>query len=108
MSKDPVTTSDLYTPTNSPQELRSLKTRDGQSLSERQAKHLAIVLDLFQAKGTMAKMNDNFTEDAVYEDLFASCKNRDEIGESPSSPFTLYMKLSGVDDQLDKWSTSLP
>jgi hypothetical protein len=31
----------------------------------------------------MAKMNDNFTEDAVYEDLFASCKNRDEIGESP-------------------------
>jgi hypothetical protein len=30
----------------------------------------------------MAKMNDNFTSDAVYEDLFASCKNRDEIGES--------------------------
>jgi hypothetical protein len=82
MSKEPVTTSDLYTPTNSPHDLQSLKTRDGQSLSERQAKHLAIVLDLFQAKGTMAKMNDNFTSDAVYEDLFASCKNRDEIGES--------------------------
>jgi hypothetical protein len=87
MSKEPVTTSDLYTPTNSPHDLQSLKTRDGQTLSERQAKHLAIVLDLFQAKGTMAKMNDNFTEDAVYEDLFASCKNRDEIGESPCPLF---------------------
>jgi hypothetical protein len=87
MSKEPVTTSDLYTPTNSPSELQNtLKTPNGQSLSERQAKHLAIVLDLFQAKGTMAKMNDNFTQDAVYEDLFASCKNRDEIGMSPSSP----------------------
>jgi len=83
-NKEPVTTSDLYSPTNSPSDLQStLKTPDGQTLSERQAKHLAIVLDLFQAKGTMAKMNDNFTEDAVYEDLFASCKNRDEIGESP-------------------------
>ena len=83
MSKEPVTTSDLYTPTNSPSNLKNtLKTPNGQSLSERQAKHLAIVLDLFQAKGTMAKMNDNFTDDAVYEDLFASCKNRDEIGES--------------------------
>jgi hypothetical protein len=94
MSKEPVTTSDLYTPTNSPSELQNtLKTPNGQSLSERQAKHLAIVLDLFQAKGTMAKMNDNFTPDAVYEDLFASCKNRDEIGESPCPPsFTMRLK----------------
>jgi hypothetical protein len=84
MSKEPVTTSDLHRPYNSPSDLQStLKTRDEQSLSERQAKHLAIVLDLFQAKGTMGKMNDNFTEDAVYEDLFATCKNRDEVGMSP-------------------------
>jgi hypothetical protein len=41
----------------------------------------------------MAKMNDNFTPDAVYEDLFASCKNRDEIGESPCPPsFTMRLK----------------
>lgn len=84
MNKEPVTTSDLQTPVNVPSDLQqSLATPDGSKLSERQAKHLAIVLDLFQAKGTMAKMNDNFTEDAVYEDLFASCKNRDEIGMSP-------------------------
>lgn len=89
MSKDkePVTTSDLHTPSNNPSDLQStLKTPDGTSLSDRQAKHLAIVLDLFQAKGTMAKMNDNFTEDAVYEDLFASCKNRDEVGMSSHLP----------------------
>jgi hypothetical protein len=87
MSKEPVTNSDLHTPTNSPSHLQTTyKTPDGTSLSDRQAQHLAIVLDLFQAKGTMAKMNDNFTNDAVYEDLFASCKNRDEIGTSLHLP----------------------
>jgi hypothetical protein len=81
MSKEPVTSSDLHDPSNSPSHLQStLKTPDGSSLSDRQAKHLAIVLDLFQAKGTMAKLNDNFTKDAVYEDLFATCKNREEVG----------------------------
>jgi len=81
MSKEPVTSSDLHDPSNSPSNLQStLATPDGTSLSETQARHLAIVLDLFQAKGTMAKLNDNFTKDAVYEDLFASCKNRDEVG----------------------------
>jgi len=90
--KEPVTNSDLHTAVNSPSELQStLSTSDGTKLSERQAQHLAIVLDLFQAKGTMAKMNDNFTNDAIYEDLFASCKNRDEIGVliSPSFHFDL-------------------
>jgi hypothetical protein len=83
MSKEPVTSSDLHDPSNSPSHLQStFKTSDGSSLSDRQAKHLAIVLDLFQAKGTMAKLNDNFTKDAVYEDLFATCKNREEVGTS--------------------------
>jgi hypothetical protein len=84
MSKEPVAKSELHSPANSPSELQStLKTPDGQSLTDRQAQHLAIVLDLFRAKGTMAKIKDNFTEDAVYEDLFATCKNRDEVGECP-------------------------
>jgi hypothetical protein len=29
----------------------------------------------------MAKLVDNLTDDAVYEDLFATCKNRTEVGE---------------------------
>lgn len=79
-----VSASDLHTPSNSPSELRqSLSTPSGERLTERQATHLAVVLDMFQAKGTMAKMNDYFVDDAVYEDLFATCKNRDEVGESP-------------------------
>jgi hypothetical protein len=83
MSKEPVTPSDLHEPSNSPSVLQAtLSTPNGDRLTERQATHLAIVLDLFQAKGTMAKMNVYFTEHAVYEDLFASCKNRDEVGES--------------------------
>lgn len=51
------------------------------ALTEIQRKHVGVVLDLFQAKGTMAKLNDWFIDDAVYEDLFATCKNREEIGE---------------------------
>ncbi len=30
--------------------------------------------------GTMAKLEDNLTENAVYEDLFATCSNRKEVG----------------------------
>lgn len=30
----------------------------------------------------MGKMKDYFVDDAVYEDLFATCKNRDEVGKS--------------------------
>lgn len=79
----PVTATELHTPSNSPSHLRStLTSADGSRLSERQARHLAIVLDLFQAKGTMAKVKDNFVEEAVYEDLFATCSNRDEVGQS--------------------------
>jgi hypothetical protein len=92
-TKEPVTTSDLHTPSNSPSHLQeTLHTPDGRSLTDLQARHLAIVLDLFQAKGTMAKINDNFTEDAVYEDLFATCKNRDEVGMSVSSALMSVIK----------------
>lgn len=76
-----VSATELHTPSNSPADLQStLSTPVGTRLTDRQAQHLAIVLDLFQAKGTMAKLTDNFVEDAVYEDLFATCANRDEVG----------------------------
>lgn len=52
-------------------------------LSSLQKKQVGVVLDLFQAKGTMAKLEDWLTEDAVYEDLFATTKGRKEVGKSP-------------------------
>lgn len=47
-----------------------------------QKAQVGLVLDLFQAKGTMAKLNEWLTDDAVYEDLFATTKGREEVGES--------------------------
>lgn len=32
----------------------------------------------------MAKLEDNLTEDAVYEDLFATCADRKEVGRYQS------------------------
>ena len=83
-----VTASELHTIDNDPS---TLAIAQGVKLSDAQRKHVAVVLDLFQAKGTMAKLDDNFTENAVYEDLFASAKNREEVGElisfqAPYSP----------------------
>ena len=83
-----VTATDLHATANDPS---TLQIAPGVELSDAQRKHVAVVLDLFQAKGTMAKFNDNFTENAVYEDLFALAKNREEVGESscfstPSTP----------------------
>ena len=46
-----------------------------------QKQQIGVVLDLFQAKGTMAKLKDWLSDDAVYEDLFATCEGRDEVGE---------------------------
>ncbi|CAD6567863.1 MAG: hypothetical protein TREMPRED_004033 [Tremellales sp. Tagirdzhanova-0007] len=71
-----VTASELHTIDNDPS---TLAIAQGVKLSDAQRKHVAVVLDLFQAKGTMAKLDDNFTENAVYEDLFASAKNREEV-----------------------------
>ena len=57
------------------------------TLSDVQRKHVAVVLDLFQAKGTTAKIEDNFTEDAVYQDLFTACKDRvKSVCLTPSHP----------------------
>lgn len=75
---DQVSATDLHTLVNDPSTIQSAP---GVSLTDLQKKHVAVVLDMFQAKGTMAKLTDNFTDDAVYEDLFATCKNRTEVGK---------------------------
>jgi hypothetical protein len=46
-----------------------------------QKQQVGVVLDLFQAKGTMAKLKDWLSDDAVYEDLFATTQGRDEVGK---------------------------
>jgi hypothetical protein len=79
----------LHQPATDARSLLALTTPDGKRLNELQAKHVAVVLDMFQAKGTMGKLNDNFTENSIYEDLFATCKDRHEIGRSLSWCFSL-------------------
>ncbi|ODN81530.1 hypothetical protein L202_01950 [Cryptococcus amylolentus CBS 6039] len=72
-----VTASSLHSFTNDPS---TLILSPGVQPTDLQRQHIGVVLDLFQAKGTKAKLDDNFTKDAVYEDLFASCKTREEVG----------------------------
>jgi hypothetical protein len=57
-----------------------INTAPGITLTDLQKRHVGLVLDIFQAKGTMSKLQDGFTDDAVYEDHFATCKNREEVG----------------------------
>lgn len=75
---DAVTASDLHDPVNN---RSTLNISPGISLTDLQAYHVGVVLDIFQGKGTRGKLVDAFSEDAVYEDLFATCKNREEVGE---------------------------
>lgn len=72
----------MATPSTSIHDIQNTELNFAPKLSptDIQRKHIGVVLDLFQAKGTMAKLDDWFTVDAVYEDLFATCKNREEIG----------------------------
>lgn len=72
-----VSQQELHTPTNDP---ATLNVAPGVTLTESQRQHVAVVLDLFQAKGTMAKINDNFSPDAVYEDEFAKSGGIEELG----------------------------
>lgn len=76
-----ITQQSLHSPAYSTQSLLDLSTPDGTRLTPRQAEYVAVVIDFFQAKGTMGKMNDYFIDDAIYEDLFATAKNREEVGE---------------------------
>ncbi|KAI5448816.1 hypothetical protein NCC49_006348 [Naganishia albida] len=57
----------------------TLRYAPGIKLTPTQQYHACLVLDLFQAKGTWAKIEQGLTEDAVYEDLFATAKNRVEV-----------------------------
>jgi len=54
-------------------------TLPGVNLTDLQRKQVGCVLDLFQAKPTLFKLN-MFAEDGVYEDAFATANGRDEIG----------------------------
>ena len=62
----------------------ALRYAPGVQLTPTQQYHVCLVLDLFQAKGTWAKIEQGLSEDAVYEDLFATAKNRIEVGEHNS------------------------
>ncbi|WWC71692.1 uncharacterized protein I206_105650 [Kwoniella pini CBS 10737] len=48
-------------------------------LSKRHLEHAALVLDIFQGKGTMTKINNGFTEDSIYEDPVAIGHDRQEV-----------------------------
>jgi hypothetical protein len=76
-----VTSEELHKPTNTPSDVRS-HLAQGVKLTDAQAYHVGVVIDFFQGKGTQSKLEDAFAEDAVYEDKFADCRNRDEIGAS--------------------------
>lgn len=58
---------------------KDIHTAPGVTLTDTQRYHVGLVLDLFQAKGTTTKLTQGFTEDAVYEDAFATAKNREEV-----------------------------
>lgn len=55
-----------------------IQTASGVSLTSSQRKHVGIVLDLFCAHPSLWKL-EQFTEDAVHEDAFATAKNWNEI-----------------------------
>ncbi|WVW85774.1 hypothetical protein I302_107812 [Kwoniella bestiolae CBS 10118] len=48
-------------------------------LEKRHLDHAALVLDIFQGKGTMTKIVEGFAEDSCYEDPVAYAKNREEV-----------------------------
>lgn len=78
-----VSSEELHTPTVDPS---TLNIAPGVELNETQRKHVAIVLDLFKAKGTMAKLKDNFVQEAVYEDPFALSGGLEQFGALSCSP----------------------
>ena len=71
----------------------TLRYAPGIHLTPLQQYHVCLVFDLFQAKGTWAKIEEGLAEDAVYEDLFATAKNRVEVGEYPFVGFLVSAML---------------
>lgn len=90
-----VTQEELHTLSNDPS---TLNIASGVELTETQRRHVAVVLDLFQGKGSMSKIKDNFSEEGVYEDEFAKSGGIKEVGESfrfaPASSFQLRVVTS--------------
>lgn len=79
-----VPTSELHKPSNDP---NTLDIAPGVDLSEVERNHVAVIIDLFQGKGSMAKLKDTFAENGVYEDEFAISGGIEQVGELSSSGF---------------------
>ena len=76
-TKDEVTFEELSQTAVDP---ATLNIAAGVALTDLQRRHVAVVLDLWQRRGTRAKLEENFVEDVLYEDHFAVCKDRKEFG----------------------------
>lgn len=72
-----ITSQELHTPSNDP---NSLDIAPGVTLSQNERHHVAVIIDLFQGKGSMAKLKDTFVQDAVYEDEFAISGGLEQVG----------------------------
>ncbi|WVR07393.1 hypothetical protein IAU60_004434 [Kwoniella sp. DSM 27419] len=72
----PISSSSLRELANDP---NSIEHDPSLQLEQRHLEHVALVVDLFQGHGTMAKIVNGFTEDAGYEDPVAYAKNREEV-----------------------------
>jgi hypothetical protein len=59
----------------------TISTAPSITLDPLQKQQVGLVLDLFQAKGTMEKIDRWLTEDVVYEDLFATTLGREQVGK---------------------------
>merc|ERR1712232_532913 len=71
-----VTQQELHQPANDP---AALNVAPGVDLSPSQRRHVAVIIDLFQGKGSMSKVRDNFAPQGVYEDEFAKAGGIDQI-----------------------------
>ncbi|WRT68259.1 uncharacterized protein IL334_005235 [Kwoniella shivajii] len=76
MTSAPITKTTLSDLHNDPS---SISVDPSLGLKKRHLEHVALVLDLFQGHGTMAKIENGFTDDACYEDPVAYAKNRTEV-----------------------------
>ncbi len=73
-----ISSQELHTPSNDP---NHLDVAPGVQLSQNQRTKVAIIIDLFQGKGSMSKLKDAFAEDGVYEDEFAISGGIEQVGK---------------------------
>ena len=89
-----ITPDELHRPSNDP---NSLDVAPGVTLSQDERHGVAVIIDLFQGKGTMAKLKDVFDEHAVYEDEFAISGGIEQVGMfNPPTVVFLHNVLHGI------------